>query len=122
MDSGRILRTARQRAGLTLRQLAERAGTSDGTISAYERGRVTPRFDTVVRILTAAGWSMAGDLNRLPERDPRRASAGDELWQALLLAEKLPSRARADLPQRPHAAFAPASHRSGGRLLEAGSS
>ncbi|MBW3664477.1 MAG: helix-turn-helix transcriptional regulator [Actinobacteria bacterium] len=105
MDAAFLLRTVRTRAGLTLRQLAERAGTSDSTLSAYESGRVTPRVDTLTRIVAAAGARLGPRLSALPERDPRRAPAGEELWQAMLLAEVLPQRQRHQRPQAPHAIF-----------------
>ncbi len=53
-----LLADARQRAGLSVTELARRAGTSRPTLSAYEHGRVSPRLDTVERILSAAGQSL----------------------------------------------------------------
>lgn len=105
MDAARLLRTVRTRSGLTLRELADRAGTSNATLSAYESGRVRPRVDTLARIVEAAGWRLVPEVSPVPRRDPRRASAGDELWQVLLLADVLPTRSRADRPSTPHAIF-----------------
>lgn len=105
MDAGRLILRARIDAGLSQRALAERAGTSGPTISAYEQGRVVPRVDTLERILRAAGARIEARLAARPERDPRRASPGEELWQLLLLADQLPQRDRADRPTRPHAVF-----------------
>ena len=56
MDAARTLRRARRSAGLTLRQLAIRSETSHATLAAYESGRVTPRVDTLDRVLRAAGY------------------------------------------------------------------
>ena len=105
MDASLLIREARRRAGLTLRQLAERAGTSDATLSAYETGRVLPRVDTLARILGAAGWRLEPTLSRVPTRDPRRAPAAVELWSVLELVDVLPTRSRRNLPAAPHAIF-----------------
>lgn len=50
-----LLTVARVAAGLSKTDLAERAGTSRPTLSAYEHGRVSPTLDTVERILEATG-------------------------------------------------------------------
>jgi len=105
MDASHIIRTARARAGLTLRELAARAGTSDSTLSAYECGRVTPRTDTLTRITEAAGWQLSADLGARPDRDARRAPAGEELWEVMLLGEWLPTRTRDRRADAPHAIF-----------------
>lgn len=55
MDVATILRTARQRAGLTQARLAARAGTSAPTLSDYEQGKRRPRADVLLRLLDAAG-------------------------------------------------------------------
>jgi transcriptional regulator with XRE-family HTH domain len=107
MDASGLLRAVRTRAGLSLRQLAARADTSNPTLSAYETGRVTPRVDTLVRVVEAAGWRLAPTLEPVPKRDPRRASSGEELWQVLLLADVLPTRGRHERPQAPHTIFRP---------------
>lgn len=54
MDSATMVRMARQRAGMTQAELAERAGTSAPTISAYEHGTRHPRADVLLRVLRAA--------------------------------------------------------------------
>lgn len=53
--SSRLLSVARESAGLSKTDLAERARTSRSTLSAYEHGRVSPTLDTAERILAAAG-------------------------------------------------------------------
>lgn len=105
MDAAATLVTVRTRAGLSQRQLAALAGTSGPTISAYESGRVTPRVDTLTRLVEAAGSRLDVDLGAVPVRDERAAPPGEQLWQAMLLAEVLPRRDRAARPQRPHAVF-----------------
>src|SRR5919198_4589930 len=48
-----ILQEARHRAGLTQRELAARAGTSQSAIARIERGRQLPSLETLQRILRA---------------------------------------------------------------------
>jgi transcriptional regulator with XRE-family HTH domain len=85
------IRSARTRAGLTLRALAARAGTSGATLSAYETGAKIPRVDTLDRIVRAAGFAPELDLARRPPGEDREAK-GAELVDVLLLAEQFPSR------------------------------
>lgn len=53
--TGALLTAAREAAGLSKADLAQRARTSRTTLSAYEHGRVSPTLDTADRILAAAG-------------------------------------------------------------------
>ena len=89
-----MLRTARERAGLTLRALAVRAHTSHSTLAAYEAGRVTPSVDTLDRIVRAAGFDLGPDLTRRIGEDEDR---GRELVEVLDLAAAFPSRHAATL-------------------------
>src|SRR5689334_20966901 len=93
MNAADTLRRARHGARLSLRQLAERAGTSHATLSAYEAGRAVPRLDTLDRILRAAGYATDIEMVHRPDAtaDERRAK-GEELWQALELAAMFPAR------------------------------
>ncbi len=50
-----LLSAARAGAGLSVSELARRAGTSRPTVSAYEHGRVSPTLDTLERLLAATG-------------------------------------------------------------------
>ena len=89
--AGRLLITARQRAGLSLRELAQRAGTSHATLSAYEKSRKTPSVATFLRIIDACDMSIDVTLSRrIREADGIRR--GDELVQVLELAEQFPVR------------------------------
>jgi transcriptional regulator with XRE-family HTH domain len=91
MISSRVLREARTRAGLTLRELASRAGTSHSTLSAYENGAKVPSVDTIERILRAAGFAL--DLELVPRANDR----GRELEAVLELASHFPARHDTDL-------------------------
>ncbi|HEY2775819.1 MAG TPA: helix-turn-helix domain-containing protein [Candidatus Binatia bacterium] len=84
--------SARRRAGLTLRSAAAKAATSHATIAAYEAGRKSPTLPTLLRILGSYGFAANIELSlRIRERDgiPR----GEELEEALALAESFPARA-----------------------------
>lgn len=53
-----LIREARKRAGLTQRELAERAGTTQSAIARIETGRSTPTLDTVLRMLRLCGLDL----------------------------------------------------------------
>ncbi len=55
MSPATVLRTARERAGISKRELARRARTSPAAIVAYESGRRDPSFGTLDRLLRALG-------------------------------------------------------------------
>ena len=96
MNAGRMLRRARRRAGLTLRALAGRAGTSHSTLAAYESGRKTPTVETLDRILRAAGYELGFELTP-SVGGPDRAARGRELVDVLELAAQFPGRHAAAL-------------------------
>ncbi len=86
-----LLRAARIAAGLSLRELAGRAGTSHATLSAYEQGKKTPSVETFLRVLHACEYAV--DFVLRPRVRWRNGVArGDELAEALELAEQFPSR------------------------------
>ena len=58
MDSGRTLRLARRRRGLTQRQLAERSGVPQSAIARIESGTVTPRIDSLDKLLRFCGETL----------------------------------------------------------------
>ena len=86
-----LLRSARLAAGLSLRELARRAGTSHATLSAYEQGKKVPSIDTFLRVLHASEFAV--DFVLRPRVRWRNGVArGEELAEALELAEQFPSR------------------------------
>ncbi|MEZ5243466.1 MAG: helix-turn-helix transcriptional regulator [Acidimicrobiales bacterium] len=95
MDAAHTIRTARLRAGLTLRALATRAGTSHSTISAYESGTKVPTTATLERIVRAAGFAIDTTLQRRVEVEG--ITRGDELAAVLELAAAFPARHRPTL-------------------------
>ena len=62
-----LIREARDAAGLSLAERAERAGTSKPTLSKYENGLVDPRAETLDRVLRACGRSLRATDRQLPE-------------------------------------------------------
>ena len=91
MDAAQAIRTAREAAGLSKRELARRAGTSPAAIVAYESGAREPTLPTLARILRAAG--VRADLRVVAGGGaPDPATAARRLAQVLDLAERLPRR------------------------------
>lgn len=64
MSAAKLLRHARKKAGLTQRQLAERSGIAQPAIAKIESGRVSPRIDTLERLLRPCRYR----LTMSPER------------------------------------------------------
>ena len=56
--SKQLIEQARLAAGLTQQTMAERAGTSRTTLSAYEHGRKSPNLETVERLVEVAGYEL----------------------------------------------------------------
>ena len=88
MDAAALLRTARVQAGLTQRDLAQAAGTSQSAVAAIESGRKQPTVATLDRLLRAAGTELvvASDQQAQLLRRARRFE------DVLGLAEALPFR------------------------------
>ena len=61
MTAGQFLAEARRRHGLTQRQLAARARTSQAAISRIERGIVSPTVETLATLLDLLGEELVLD-------------------------------------------------------------
>lgn len=61
----RLVREARERAGLSQRQLARRAGTSQSVVARIELGN-DPNWSTFARLLRAAGFDLDAALTPSP--------------------------------------------------------
>ena len=100
MDTAQALRDARRRSGLTQQQLAERTGTSQAAISAYEGGSKQPSVETLSRLLAASGARLTVEATA-PVTAPRSrrdlAKAGRTLLEVLDLASHLPTRHEPEL-------------------------
>ena len=91
MDIGNLLRSTRNRHGLTQARLALRAGTDQAFISRVERGTVSPTIETAQRLFAAMGEELAGTVTRSRWQDSdvdayraqRRLTADQRLAQAL---------------------------------------
>ncbi len=77
MQVAQLLRSAREKAGLSQAALAARAGTSQSAIARYERGAATPSVGTLERLLMTCG---------------RRLVIGSEPAAALLTVNDSPIR------------------------------
>ena len=75
MDFGATLREARRTAGLSQRELARRARTSQSRISSYESGRLIPEPQTMRRLLQATRPLPSVVLDRCREDVQRLAAA-----------------------------------------------
>ncbi len=100
MDAAEVLRRCRSRSGHTLRSLAEAAGTSHSTLSAYESASKVPTVATLDRIVRAAGFALDAELAARRTGTPG-LSRGDELAAVLRLAGTFPARHEANLAYPP---------------------
>lgn len=95
--SSSLLRQARQRSGLSQRELARAADVPRSTIARIESGQMQPTVPMLQKILIAAGWEMRirlepydshnDVLDALAAADPdraRRAKAGADSLAARL--------------------------------------
>lgn len=80
--AGSLILQARLRADLTQRELAEKAGTAQSTISAYEQGKKDPAMGSLLRILQAAGFDLRMRLAPHDDHDETLAA-----WRATLTPE-----------------------------------
>lgn len=113
MRAATALRDARRLANLTQRQLAQRAGTPQATVGRIEAGLITPRVDTLERLLRAAGLELSVSprpgngvdrsqirgLLRLTPRQRLELAAGDVAGIGRLMAR--PTHARQHARQQP---------------------
>ncbi len=74
--NGGLLRLARREQGLTVQEVAERAGVTPSRISQVERAEIegTLQLDTLDRFATALGYQLRYDLVPDGERQPMLAS------------------------------------------------
>ena len=79
-----LLQLARLKAGLSQRQLAERADVPATMISAYERGKRQPTVATLLRLLRAAGFELRMQLeayDRTAEVDAHLDNEQADAWR-----------------------------------------
>jgi transcriptional regulator with XRE-family HTH domain len=100
MHAADLIKDARTRAGISQRELADRAGTSQATVSAYESGRKVPSVDTLARLLAAMGARLAvepAEGTAVAPTATQLRRAGEVLADVLALAEALPKRHEPEL-------------------------
>ena len=66
MDPAELVRSTRERLGLSQRRLALRAGTTQAAVSRIERGLVSPTFATLRELMIAMGEEPVLSSRRLP--------------------------------------------------------
>ena len=64
-DAAELVHEARSRAGLTQRELARRARTAQSVVARIEGGATSPSWDTLSRLLEAAGFALDATLRPL---------------------------------------------------------
>ena len=64
-----IVREARNRAGLTQRQLASKARTAQSVVARIELGETSPSWETLMRLVKEAGFTLQTTLHTLPVID-----------------------------------------------------
>ena len=95
MNSGRVLVRARKRAGFTQKRLADLVALPQPAIARIESGRVTPRIDTLDRLLRACGYALETErvlglgVDRTQFADLLRLSPRERLTRAAADAEGL---------------------------------
>lgn len=80
--AGNLIKLARSDGGLSQRELAKRAGTSQGAIAAYESGQRSPTLETLSRIVRAAGQDLRIQVVAYDDHDDAMAA-----YEASLSAE-----------------------------------
>jgi predicted transcriptional regulator len=58
LSASRLLRSARRAAGLTQRNLARRARTSQSVIARIESGATSPSWNTLAHLVSCAGFDL----------------------------------------------------------------
>ena len=68
------MREGRKRAGLTQKELADRARTTQSAIARLESGRTTPSLEAVERLLRLCGFQLIVELAPYDDSDLRQAA------------------------------------------------
>lgn len=68
-SAAELLRKARDEAGVSQRELARRAETSQSVVARIEGGLTSPSWETLSRLLSAAGFELRLNLEPRPIPD-----------------------------------------------------
>ena len=107
IDVGGHLKAVRMMYGLSQRELAKRAGVTNGTISLIEQNRVSPSVSSLKKVLDGVPMSLADfftlDLQETPQvfyaRD-ELADIGDRDVSLRLVVPKRPNRGMTIMHER----------------------
>jgi transcriptional regulator with XRE-family HTH domain len=91
-NAAKLLSDAREGAGLSQRELARRARTTQSVVARIEKGLTSPGWDTLRDLLWAAGYELAAELvPRVTGRHAGRSHMLDDVARILRLtpAERL---------------------------------
>src|SRR6478735_5674579 len=107
IDVGSHLKAVRIMYGLSQRELAKRAGVTNGTISLIEQNRVSPSISSLKKVLDGIPMSLAEFFTLDPQTDPQVFYGRDELVDIgdaeislRLIAAKRPNRAMTVMHER----------------------
>jgi predicted transcriptional regulator len=62
LDAAKLLRSARERAGLSQRALARRAATTQSVVARIEAGQTSPGWVTLDALIRAAGYELRAEI------------------------------------------------------------
>ncbi len=98
---GALVRSAREDAGFTQQQLANKLGTTQSAVSRWEKGRDEPRLATLGAILAACGLEAAivvqpDSVDRAQIRQQLAMSPDDRLASVINLSRTLATAKRLD--------------------------
>jgi transcriptional regulator with XRE-family HTH domain len=82
VESARLIREARLRAGLTQAELAERTGRDRSVVARWEQAAVAPSLETLLDLIRACGFNLPLELEAY---DP---AAGDHLKKTAALSRE----------------------------------
>lgn len=107
IDVGTHLKNVRTMYGLSQRELAKRAGVTNGTISLIEQNRVSPSISSLKKVLDGIPMSLAEFFTLDLQTDPQVFYGRDELTDIgdgevslRLVAAKRPNRAMTIMHER----------------------
>jgi transcriptional regulator with XRE-family HTH domain len=84
--AGEVLREARRQASLSQAQLADAAGTYQSVIGRIEAGKTSPSVETLVRLVSAAGFELKLSIEPSDLKDPVIEAYKPGIDQTLLVA------------------------------------
>lgn len=84
ITTGAVLERVRTEAGLTQRQLAERAGTAQSLVARIEGDQANPTIETLSRLLDAAGFVLTIGAERKLAPDPLVEAFKKDIDRSLL--------------------------------------